>query len=595
MALSARVPKTPLSRLVAILAIIVVADLLIAAAVFVDRLDDPRVPDFRRDRVADIRWDISPYRDAPAVLGFPTRLREPDGSGPPEVDIRYAISALARYEKTRETGWLGRARRALERVLDQTESGLVAHRSRTTDLLGRPVKAPWYAADTQGMFLSALARYEEVTRDRRWRGQAHDAFAALGSFQGFFAGSRPAPQHWLSSVDRQGHLWFDRFSTGLSSTRVLSEQLWTALGVYDYRRVMATRPADRRQATDLLRGALRTIEDNLPRWRVPGKISIASLQVGNHDVRSHFVVATQLAILDRITSAAWVARAARQYELDDNLPYFALGTVSAVADFDAYSRNPQDLVTLARSGRPLRLARPADSRSRGGTTDPLSRAAQALVLLSDPAATIAEVQRAGDLVSQVMSDEKEGLVPHRLPLEDTNGRAVKGTWYSASTQGLMLSTLTRLSERTGQPQWRRDADRLYEGLTRVRDYGQPTTKPWLALIDFSGYLWFDQNLGASPPPRSIYEHATALVGLYDYWRLTERDEAFTYFAGGVTTLRDAISYIRRRDAPAVESLATGASDRGYHGPITYQVESLATITEDPKLMRFARQLRKDYP
>jgi hypothetical protein len=116
----------------------------------------------------------------------------------------------------------------------------------------------------------------------------------------------------------------------------------------------------------------------------------------------------------------------------------------------------------------------------------------------------------------------------------------------------------------------------------------------MGYVDFSGYLWFDQNLG-SGSPRSIDEHVTALVGIYDYRRTTGSEDAYAYLVGGVTTLRDARAFIRRRGGPAVESLAVGAGDSGYHDLITAQVETLAGVTQDEALVRFAQRLREDYP
>jgi hypothetical protein len=88
---------------------------------------------------------------------------------------------------------------------------------------------------------------------------------------------------------------------------------------------------------------------------------------------------------------------------------------------------------------------------------------------------------------------------------------------------------------------------------------------------------------------------TALVGIYDYWRTTRSEDAYAYLVGGLTTLRDARSLIRRPGGPAVESLVVGAGDRGYHDLITSQVETLAAVTRDEQLVRLAQRLREDYP
>lgn len=600
MRLKAPALRTTLSKVLALVAVAVVLDLLITAAVFVDRRDDPQVPDFRVADVSTVTWGVSPYRTAPRQLGFSLdrTLRPTADAGKnfaPDLHAAYVIATLARFESTDDQRWLRTARRSVQRLLRETEAGLVPHRNVTTDLLGTPVEPPWYAADTQGRVLSALARLAEVTGEQRWRDRADEIFGALLSFQGFFAGEQPAPRQWMSSVDADGYVWFDRFSTDLSSSKVLSEQLWTMLGIYDYRRILADRPTEKGLSSRLFAGSLATVEKYLPSWRVPGRIAISGLSADNRDVREHFVAIEQLKIVASITSSPTAARAAADLGRDTNVPFFPTKTFDTQPDVDVFVPLPAELRELARLDDPPRVTATGRSTSVGGVLDPGKAASYALALVADPASTPADVDKAGRVAELIVSAATDGAVPHRYATKAPDGESVRPPWYSSATQGTLLSVFTRLHQRTAQERWLALADDVFGGLTRVRDYGVPNDRPWLALVDFSGYLWFDRNLVTQPPFRSLREHLAAVIGIYDYWRLTSDGIAYAYFAGGVASMREVLPLIRRPGEPAVETLDVGVGDRRQHVALTQQIAAIAAITGDTTFARIARLLGQDFP
>ena len=192
---------------------------------------------------------------------------------------------------------------AADDVLATVVDGRVPHDYALTDSRGLRIDRGWVSGETQGLMLSTLARLYDVTGERRWRRASHPVFDTLTAFRGFFAGSDPAPAYWTTSVDGAGYLWFDRFSKGLETSSVLSEQVWTGLGIYDYRRVLARSPQDRRASVRLFTGSLATLRHYLPRFRVPHRIWIDSLVAGNRNVRAHFVAEAQLALIERITAS----------------------------------------------------------------------------------------------------------------------------------------------------------------------------------------------------------------------------------------------------------------------------------------------------
>ncbi len=604
-----RFPRTPLARLALIVVLAMALDVAASAAVWVDRRDDPLVPDFRQASLAGVGWDVDTYRDAPPVLGFSpilpagatrdSRGRIRAGSAPagPDTILRYVLGALDEYDRSGDRRWVRAASLALGDLLARSPSGLMAHTSQVTDVLGRSIDPPWYASATQGLTLSALARMHEITGNPRWRQPAAEVFATLYSFRGFFSGSRPAPEHWLTSLDGDGYLWFDRFSAGLDTTGILTEQLTTAFGVYDYRRVLARGAAERRAAESLLSGTLATLHEYLPRYRTPSRISVSSLAGGNHDLRDHQVATTQLNLLGEVTGSEQFDHWSKLFDLDDRLPYFPVRPVDLRSGVDVYSPLPAELAPLAgRRG-------PAAVRSDGrpvlgpGIVDPTRNARFALAALERYRVTGDKVllDRAESAVAAALGTARKGFLTYDFDQDDVSGEPLPQPWHSAEGEGLMLSALTRLSEETGEARWRSAADDAFRSLTSVREYGYPGPRPWLAFLDYSGYLWFEQYPGGAQPSRVLRGHVDALLGLYDYWSLTGSSAAVSYFQGGLTSLRDALpEYIRRPGGYARSNLVTEAASPQDHVWLTGQIAALADVTGDRVLTRYSRLLADDY-
>ncbi len=605
----ARLPASSLGRLALIVVLTLVLDVTASAAVWVDRRNDPLVPDFRRASLATVRWDTDVYAAAPAVLGFTpvlpaaahldARGRVRVGSDPadPDTILRYVLGALDTYDEQRDPRWLRAASRALDDLVTRSPSGFLAHPNQVIDVLGRTIDPPWYAASTQGLALSALARMYELTGQARWRRPAAEVFAAVYAFRGFFSGSRPAPLHWLTSVDPAGYLWFDRFSEGLDTVAVLTEQLTTAFGVYDYQRALARTGRDRHAARTLFEGTIATLAKYLPRYRVPGRISVSSLAAGNRNLREHLVATTELGMLAKLTGSAVLARYSRLFDQDDAVPYFVVHPVTARPGVDAYSPIPVDLALRPGQTAPLAVTGAGEPTSGPGAEDPTQDAGFALAALDRyrRGGDTVWLQRAQSAVDRAMATARDGFLTYNTARKDAFGQPLPRPWHSAEGQALVLSALTRLYAETGQQKWRDEADQVYRALTTVRDYGYPGPRPWSAFLDFSGYLWFEQYPDGSQPSQLMRAHVDAVVALYDYWDMTKSSTAYSYFRGGLASLHDALpTYIRTPGTYARSSLATEAHDPRQHLYLTGQVATLAGITGDRVLARSARLLAADY-
>ncbi len=187
-----------------------------------------------------------------------------------------------------------------------------------------------------------------------------------------------------------------------------------------------------------------------------------------------------------------------------------------------------------------------------------------------------------------------GALPNRYRTRTLFGAPVSGTWYSAEGQGLMLSALSRLYTETGDERWRRDAAAVSTALVQVRGYDYPPPDPWLALLDDGGYVWFEQYAGAHAPTQAVMGHLTALLGLYDYWRVSHDRTAYLFFRGGVAALRTRLPGLREKSAPVLTTILGGKGDARSEQQMVQEVASLAEITDDRVLTRYAGLLAKDF-
>jgi hypothetical protein len=600
--------RRPLAVLGLILAVVLLVDLAAAAAVYVDRRNDPLAPSFVRANVSALTWDHDVYRDPAPVLRLTTELDSParvdasghvsfpDGVLRPEANLRYALGALDRYDKTGAEIWLRRAETSVTDVLATLDGGLIPHDYATKDIIGVDVPAPWFSGDTQGLMLSALSRLSTRTGQSRWRTPANEVFAALASFKDFLVGDRPVPKYWLTSVDGAGYLWFDRFSSDLRTYSILNNQLWTLLGIYDYRRALARSGTWRRQATHLFAGGLATVQHYLERYRDPGRISIDSLVAENHDMGAHFLAVAQLDALARVTHDPTISRYADIFDRDDDVPFFPVTGPDLADGVDAYQPLPADIAAQAGRDRPQRVTPTGVPTEGRGVLDPSRNAAFVLAALSQYRRTHDRtwIARAEAAAREELATAVDGALPYRYRTHALFGAPVKPTWYSAEGQGLMLSALSQLFTATGDERWRQQAGALATALTQVRGYDYPPPDPWLALLDDGGYVWFEQYAGANAPTQAIMGQLTAVLGLYDYWRISKDHRAYYFFRGGVATVKTQLAGLRKKSVPVLTTILGGRRDARSEQQMVQDIDALARITGDRALVRSADLLREDY-
>jgi putative cell wall-binding protein len=175
-------------------------------------------------------------------------------------------------------------------------------------------------------------------------------------------------------------------------------------------------------------------------------------------------------------------------------------------------------------------------------------------------------------------------------------RTLKAPWYSGMAQGEALSLFVRLAEATGNSTWDNAADHTVTSFTQQYS----ATAQWSSLV-IDHHLYFEEYAGNQPPLLVLNGHIFAIFGLYDYWRHTGNASVVGLIDGAATSVVE-------RMLPAVR-VEGGVSyycvqadycqsplwqNEHYHPIISWQLDTLASITGDPRFTTWAELLRSDW-
>jgi hypothetical protein len=550
---------------------------------------------------------VDAYAAAPHSFGFTTAMTWPQSSDStghvrifangrarldPDASLRFAIAALAEHSRNGDVRSLTRARTAIREVLASRHEGLVPHWSRHLDAAGRPMPPGWVSAETQGLLLSALCRLYSATGNADWRSAADATFDTLLRVRGATDDAGHPYAIWTSFIDEFGFLWFEKYPHGTTATESMTGHLFAVLGIYDYAQI--SEGVRHRSAIALFEGGAATGRHFLPSiryenaaaWTSPAKVA------RSWDLQQ--VLVAQMKALTRITRDAAYRAYLPVFRHDTAVNQFATTGLTPRAGVDAYALRSVDEVLPPTSA----IAR----------TDPDRLLETALKYLARDGDQHhpALLRRATTLVNGVMQHTRGGLVPHNLPARNHSGQQLVTPWYSAQTQGLTLSVLTRLAEATGEQRWSDAAGAVFATLQFSRN-----TRPYSAAeprdiwTSFVGddktptNLWFEKYYKQDGPssynyPSMIVDaHITAVFGVYDYWRMTADPAAAQLFDGGASTLISRLPDIRRPGHASREALLSPGHRLNHHRVVTQQLAILARMTGDARFAAYSHVFGKD--
>ena len=185
--------------------------------------------------------------------------------------------------------------------------------------------------------------------------------------------------------------------------------------------------------------------------------------------------------------------------------------------------------------------------------------------------------------------------PYRFPWTYYT-RTLTAPWWSAMAQGQALSLFVRLAETTRETRWDVAADRTWSS------FAQPysATAPWSSLV-IDDHLYFEEYAGNQPPLLVLNGHVFAMFGLYDYWRHTGDAEAARYLNGGATTvLNRMMPLVRVENGPSYYCVQAEYcqsplwQNQTYHVIHSWQLDTLARITDDTRFTEWSDLLRADW-
>jgi len=164
-------------------------------------------------------------------------------------------------------------------------------------------------------------------------------------------------------------------------------------------------------------------------------------------------------------------------------------------------------------------------------------------------------------------------------------------WYSGMAQGLTLGTFARLHHLTGRDRYAQLAERTYRSLTNVRK--PRSNDPWVSMIDDDGYYWIEEY-PMYKPAHTLNGKIFAIYGLYEYWRVTGRDDVASTARKAMTTVHDHLSAFRKEGGISRYCLEHEVAAEKYHEIHVEQLRQLDKMTAGTAFRGWADRYQSDF-
>ena len=163
----------------------------------------------------------------------------------------------------------------------------------------------WVNANSHGLVQSFLSRFYALTGSADRLKDARRMMAAYDQ--------RPGDPRWFTLVTRTGYLWFEHWPHG-RSVHTLNAHINALFGLYDYWSQTGSPKAQR-----YFLGGVKTVRDQLHRFRRKGHLSKYSLSSKEGSLHYHHTHISQLRSLARMTGDDWFARQAKLLVRDEKV------------------------------------------------------------------------------------------------------------------------------------------------------------------------------------------------------------------------------------------------------------------------------------
>ncbi|MEA1981560.1 MAG: D-glucuronyl C5-epimerase family protein [candidate division Zixibacteria bacterium] len=145
-------------------------------------------------------------------------------------------------------------------------------------------------------------------------------------------------------------------------------------------------------------------------------------------------------------------------------------------------------------------------------------------------------------VSNMIGDT--ALVPYMFDyrVHGLENAKLLAPWYSGMAQGEFLEVLVRLYEFTENQEYLEFAHKIFNSFLRLEN----NNSDWVVRIDSLGYYWIEEYPHDNPG-QTLNGFIAAVIGIYDYYRVTEDEKAKTIYNLCLTTLKHYIPRFRREN------------------------------------------------
>ena len=203
-------------------------------------------------------------------------------------------------------------------------------------------------------------------------------------------------------------------------------------------------------------------------------------------------------------------------------------------------------------------------------------------------------------VERHVTSRRAWFFPYRFDfaLARRHGFVERAPWYSGMAQGEALSLFSQLAqlpevEPAARQVYRSAARATFRSLLRRPSRGNP----WVSMVDARA-TWRLQEYPNRKVAASDYTfngHVFALLGLYDYYRLTGSRLAAALFDGAATTALHYAKVIRRPGGLSSYCVPHNVFREHYHSIHISLLRQLHWLTGDQRFSAWARRFSADSP
>jgi len=164
-------------------------------------------------------------------------------------------------------------------------------------------------------------------------------------------------------------------------------------------------------------------------------------------------------------------------------------------------------------------------------------------------------------------------------------------WFSAISQGALLSAYTRLSNyHPDNDLYETHRDQIFNSFLRLNS----NSDPWIATID-DGYYWAEEHPLSDKPPHTLNGFIYGIFGLYEYWLETKSKKSRDLLESALTTILDNKERFRVNGEVSYYDLRMKGQFEHYHTVHIRQFRKLAIMTGEEDFHIFADGLVRDAP